>query len=1137
MPLNTKEIHSIFSADSRLTGFVGYLQSSTYQRFHLKGLAGSATAVVAASLFRLFPGLFVFVLNDKEEAVYFLNDLENLLGESEQSFHKKQVLFFPSSNRRPYELEHIDNTNVLMRTEVLKRISSRNDRTIIVTYPEALAEKVVSKSYLKKNTLKIKSGDLLSLDFVFDILMEYGFHQVDFVVEPGQYAVRGGIIDVFSYSNDLPYRLEFIDEKIESIRSFNPESQLSLDKLSHITLIPNVQDSHLLETRESFLKFLPQQSVLWITDLSLCSDRIDYELTKARKAYDDLKAEVQHLSPSELYLSGHDFRTDVLRFATVETGSHAWLNTEHTLLFNAEPQPVFNKNFDMLIDVLLQHQQKDYTTYITTASGKQTERLYAIFDDLKLNRGLEENSELFTPLLLPLKEGFIEHSLKIACFTDHQIFERYHRFRLKDNFRSKEAITLKELYDLKPGDFVTHIDHGVGRFDGLEKLDTNGKKQEAVRIIYKNGDILYVSIHSLHRIAKYSGKEGSVPNLDKLGSGAWANLKNKTKQKVKDIARDLIELYAKRKSSRGFAFAPDTYLQHELEASFIYEDTPDQIKATSDIKADMEKEMPMDRLLCGDVGFGKTEIAIRAAFKAVSDSKQVAVLVPTTILALQHFKTFSERLKEFPCKVDYINRFKSTARQNQCLKELHDGKLDILIGTHRLLGKDIEFKDLGLLIVDEEQKFGVAAKEKLKKLRVNIDTLTLTATPIPRTLQFSLMGARDLSIINTPPPNRYPVQTELHVFNEEIIRDAIYYEMNRGGQVFFVHNRVNNIAKIAGLIQRLVPLARVAIGHGQMEGRELEAVMLDFIEGEYDILVATTIIEAGLDIPNVNTIIINQAHHFGLSDLHQLRGRVGRTNKKAFCYLLAPPASVLTDEARKRLRAIEEFSNLGSGFNIAMRDLDIRGAGNLLGSEQSGFIADIGFEMYQKIIDEAIQELKEAEFKDLFPENATEDFVKDCQIETDMEILIPDDYVNVVSERLSLYKELDEVKDEDSLLRFQDKLIDRFGSIPVPVQELLNTVRVRWVARELGFEKIVLKQNRMIAYFLQNMESGYFQSAAFDAILTYIKLNPARFTMKELNNKPVLNVANISKVVHSLDLLRSIQAVLKPAEPAKSSEE
>jgi len=1094
------------------------------ERFKVKGITGSAKALTLACIFENRKSNIIAIKPDKESAAYFLNDLESIFAEQELPFHRKQVLFFPTSYRRPYELEKTDNSNVLLRTEVLKRLGNSRRPTIIVTYPEALSEKVISQAYLKKNTFRIKVGDQLDMDFIADLLLEYNFDRVDFVVEPGQFAIRGGLLDVYSYSNDHPYRIEFGAGNIETIRSFNPSSQLSVDHLEHITLIPNVQDRLIREKRSGFLGFVPGKPLVWIEETALALVKIEKEYEKAVNIFQDLKGEVKHLEPSELFCAGEEFLADLRNSQVIESGSGAYFNDGSEHLFKTRPQPSFNKNFDLLLGNLTENASQGYQNLIFATGARQIERIQLIFDDLVKNRNLSELS--FVPVNMALHEGFIDDDLKIVCYTDHQIFDRYHRFRLRDGFASRQAFTLKEIYDLKPGDFVTHIDHGVGRFDGLELIEVNGGQQEAIRLTYKDSDLLYVSIHSLHRISKYIGKDGTVPTLDRLGSNAWKNLKSRTKKRVKDIARELIGLYAQRKAAKGFAFLPDTYLQHELEASFIYEDTPDQVKTTTDVKTDMESPSPMDRLVCGDVGFGKTEIAVRAAFKAVTDSKQVAVLVPTTILALQHFQTFSDRLARFPCNIDYLSRFKSAAQQKKTLQGLREGRTDIIIGTHRLLSKDVEFKDLGLLIIDEEQKFGVAAKERLRKLRVHVDTLTLTATPIPRTLQFSMMRARDLSIINTPPPNRYPVQTEIRPWNEELIRDAIHYELSRGGQVFFVNNRVQNIMEIAGTIQRIVPDAKIAIAHGQMEGARLEKTMLDFIEGRYDVLVSTTIVESGLDIPNANTMLINDAHHYGLSDLHQLRGRVGRTNKKAFCYLLAPPSSVLTDEARKRLRTIEEFSEIGSGLNIAMRDLDIRGAGNILGAEQSGFISEIGFEMYQRILDEAINELKESEFSDVFGDQVSEKYVKECQIETDLEILIPSDYVSNTTERLSLYKELDGIDNQNDLSLFHEKLIDRFGPVPPQTTELINTLRLRWLAREIGFEKIVLKNNLLVCYFLSDPGSGYFQGEKFTAVLGFVKENPRVCRMKESGNRLSMTFNNVGNVADAINWLSSI--VVKP---------
>ncbi|NNM16390.1 MAG: transcription-repair coupling factor, partial [Bacteroidia bacterium] len=1007
-----KELLSLFENHPHVQNVVNRLETLSDVRMLLKGLTGSSASFIASAVYNQLNNIHLFVLNDKEEAAYFYNDIEKLLGES-------QVLFFPSSYKKTYKHTAMDNTNVLSRAEVLSRLTKAK-QLFIVTFPEAVHEKVTTKVSLQKNTVEAKVGELLSVDFIIDFLEENEFDRVDFVNEAGQYAVRGGIVDVFSFANELPYRLEFDDEEIASIRSFDPISQLSEKDMGHITIIPNVQSGAAANIKESIFDYLPESASVWIKDINNLVDHINSSLINLPA--DEKKDEDEHelftkAKAQEVYIPADELVKQVIQFSVIEFRSRSFFNDPFVLQFETKPQPPIKKNFLLLLDKLKEFKKKRFENIILCDSARQIERLYSIFEDLTAEEKSVDRTVPFTPLQLSVHEGFVDSTLNLAIFTDHQIFNRYHRFRLRKSYTKDQAITLKELASLKPGDFITHIDHGVGKFAGLQTIDVKGKPQEAIRLVYRDNDILYISIHALHRIAKFSGKDGTQPTLNKLGSNAWSTLKNKTKKKVKDIAKDLIALYAKRRAQKGFAFDPDTYLQNELEASFMYEDTPDQNKATVDVKKDMEIESPMDRLICGDVGFGKTEIAVRAAFKAVTDSKQVAVLVPTTILAFQHYRTFTERLRDFPCKVDYINRFKTTAQQKETLKKLAEGKIDILIGTHRLLSKDIKFKDLGLFVVDEEQKFGVAAKEKLKNIKLNVDTLTLTATPIPRTLQFSLMGARDLSIINTPPPNRYPVTTELHVFNEKIISEAINYELDRGGQVFFVHNRVANIHEVSDMIQRMCPDAKIGIGHGQMEGDKLENVLLNFIEGDTDVLVATTIIESGLDISNANTIIINQAQNFGLSDLHQIRGRVGRSSRKAFCYLITPPISVLTSEARQRLRAIEEHSDLGSGFNVAMRDLDIRGAGNLLGGEQSGFISEIGFEMYHKILDEAIQELKESEFKDLFKDKMHQQFVSDCQIDTDLEILIPDYYVSSITERLNLYKQADSLENEDELLQ------------------------------------------------------------------------------------------------------------------------
>ena len=1144
---NENEIRTLSSESLNPNSSLVTRHSSLVTRFrlHLKGLVGSSRSFINAAVFEATTQTHLVLLQDKETAAYFFNDLQQIVGD--------RVYFFPSSFKRGFHTGIKDNQGLLSRTEVLNHLNSRARKFIVVSYPEAVAEKVVNKKYLEKNTLKLSVGEQVNMEFVLDLLVEYEFERADFVVEPGQFSLRGGLIDVYSFSSDHPFRIEFGGDRVSTIRTFDPSTQLSVQKLHEISIVPDIRvDASKKIAYESIFAFLPEKAVVWLDDAGSMAHLMEKQ------------------PASDLLLHGSEFLKSLLGFSTIEFGQQFYFKTAQPVVFNTTPQPSFNKNFDILLQDLRKNADRGYKNFLLADNPKQAERLQSIFEEIEsksevrsqkyeeraidvvtrpvslvpnesslvprpVSRVPNESSVVprpasrvpDEPLLITLNfslhEGFIDNDLKIACYTDHQIFERYHKFHLREGYTAKEALTLKDLYDLRPGDFVTHIDHGVGRFDGLEKISNNGKEQEAIRLIYKNEDLLYVSIHSLHRISKYIGKEGTAPSLNRLGSDVWNKLKNKTKSRVKDIAKELIKLYAERRASQGLACSPDTYMQTELEASFIYEDTPDQIKATVDVKRDLEETYPMDRLICGDVGFGKTEIAIRAAFKVVAESKQVAILVPTTILALQHFKTFSDRLKAFPCRVDYINRFKSAKEQKKLLAELEEGKIDILIGTHRLLSKDIIFKDLGLLVIDEEQKFGVGAKEKIKMLKVNVDTLTLTATPIPRTLQFSLMGARDLSIINTPPPNRYPVQTEIHPFGEEVIKEAIIFEVSRGGQVFFVTTRVMNIMDIAGMVQRMVPGIKVAVAHGQMEGNKLEKVMLDFIEGEYDVLIATTIIESGLDISNVNTIFINDAHHYGLSDLHQLRGRVGRSNKKAFCYLLAPPMSLLTDEAKKRLRAIEEFSDLGSGFNIAMRDLDIRGAGNILGAEQSGFISEIGYEMYQKILDEALLELKETDFKDLFHPDIPTTYVRDCVIETDLEILIPDDYITNITERLNLYKELDSIDTDANLIKFRDRLIDRFGQVPEQTESLLQTIRLRWLARSIGFEKLVLRNQRLTAYFINNPESAYFQSDQFSAILEFMKNNPSGCKMTEEKNRLFMTFRDVPEINAALVRLEAFQ--------------
>lgn len=1096
-------------------------------RHRLKGVAGSALSFIAAAAFRKSEVHHLMIFNDREEAAFFYNDLQNLITPN-------RVFFFPHSGRKPYEVEEEeeefrgkkrDSENVLMRAEVLNALNTRKRNFVMVAYCESLSEKVVTKQNLVKNTLAINKGDNLSQDFVNEMMHELDFDRVDFVYQPGQFAIRGGIIDIWSYSNDRPYRVELFGSEVDSLRTFNPVDQLSIKEHGHITIIPDVQKQAQREVRQSFLEYLPGDTTIWLKNFEFIQERIASEFEKAEEHYEALDG-ATHLKPAELFLGESAYLEQLQRFTQVEFDRPSVMKPDVEVRFNQTPQAPFNKNFDLLIKDLTNHQNNGFRNYIFASNPKQIARLHQIFDDILKNRESTEDPFDFEGVNTAIHEGFIDHDQKLVCYTDHQVFERYHRYRLKEGFAEAERqITVNELTNLQPGDYVVHIDHGIGEYSGIQKIDVNGQMQEAIRLIYSGGDVLYVSIHSLHRISKYVGKDGTQPKINKLGSQAWGNLKNKTKKKVKEIAYDLIKLYAERKMKDGFAYSPDTYLQTELESSFIYEDTPDQQKATEAVKNDLEQTWPMDRLICGDVGFGKTEIAIRAAFKAATDGKQVAVLAPTTILTLQHYKTFKSRLADFPVTVDYINRFRSAKQQKETLRKLAEGKIDILIGTHRLVSKDVKFNDLGLLIIDEEQKFGVGVKDKLKTLKVNVDTLTLTATPIPRTLQFSLMGARDMSVINTPPPNRFPVQTELHTFNEAVIRDAIYAELSRNGQIFFIHNRIQNIADVCAMIKKIVPEATIEFAHGQMEGRQLEDIMLRFIEGEFDVLVSTSIIESGLDIPNANTIIINQAQNFGLSDLHQMRGRVGRSNRKAFCYLLCPPMSSITTEARKRLQAIEQFSDLGSGISIAMRDLDIRGAGNLLGGEQSGFITDIGYDTYQKILQEAIEELKEKEFRELFKEDKDREYVSDCQLETDLEVHIPDDYVNNITERMSVYRALAEVNDVEALRKFEQNLIDRFGPIPPAVDRLLQSKRLIWAGKGMGMEKVVFKQKKLIGYFIADKNSSFFQSPKFEKVIHYVQANANKVQVRERNDRLSMVFTNVNTLDKAIGLLDEVMVL------------
>jgi transcription-repair coupling factor (superfamily II helicase) len=1073
----------------------------------ISGLNGSALSMVLKTAFAQVEKPFLFIANDKEEAAFYLNDLEKMIGED-------KVLFYPGSYRRPYQIENTDNANVLLRAEVLNRINSRKKPAVIVTYPDALFEKVVTRKELEKNTLKISVGEQISIDFANEVLFEYKFKRVDFVTEPGEFSLRGGILDVFSFSNDEPYRLEFFGNEIDSIRVFDVETQLSKNQVKKISIIPNVENKKSEEQRESFLQYLSKKTVIFSMNLEMLWGRLDLLFAKAEQAYNKLQGEIRQLTPIEIFADAALIKKQLEQYNLVEftTGSGQ-------IVYRTSPQPSFNKQFDLLIENLQENTDNGYENHLFCSSAQQAKRFKDIFEDMNAQ-------VVYKATVMPLYRGFISHDLKVVCYTDHQIFDRYHKFNLKNGYAKKQAISIKELNTLVIGDYVTHIDHGIGKFGGLQKIDVNGQKQEAIKLVYGERDILYVSIHSLHKITRYAGKDSKPPKIYKLGSPAWKKLKAKTKTKVKQIAFDLIQLYAKRRAQKGFQYEPDGYLQNELEASFIYEDTPDQSTATEDVKRDMESDRPMDRLVCGDVGFGKTEVAIRAAFKAAVNGKQVAVLVPTTILAFQHAKTFNERLADMPVKVDYLNRFRTAKERKGVLEGLENGSIDIVIGTHQLVSKSIKFKDLGLLIIDEEQKFGVAVKDKLKTLKENIDTLTLTATPIPRTLQFSLMAARDLSVIKTPPPNRHPVETQVVRFSEELIRDAVSYEISRGGQVFFVHNRIENITEVAGLIQRSVPDAKVGIGHGQMEGKKLENLMLAFINGEFDVLVSTTIIESGLDVPNANTIFINSANNFGLSDLHQMRGRVGRSNKKAFCYFITPPYEVMTDDARKRIQALEMFSELGSGFNIAMKDLEIRGSGDILGGEQSGFINEIGFDTYQKILAEAIKELKENEFADLYDEKVEKQHVIDVTIDSDFELLFPDNYINSISERLALYSKLNEITDEKGLDGYRKELEDRFGALPQEAEDLLTSVKIKWLATSIGLEKVVMKQGKFIGYFVSDQQSGFYQSTGFSNVLKAVQNNSKVLNMKEKQTRAGLrllltveNVRNVNRVYNILNAM------------------
>ena len=1116
-PLEVQDLLKQYAAHPQVAALNTLLKNKTSRNIFLKGLNGSGAAMTIASLFSKRRGSYVCVLNDLEDAGYFYHDLVQLTGGD-------GIYFFPSAYRRAIKYGHVDPANEILRTEVLSTLQDPTAPFIIVTYPEALAEKVISREVLKENTLKISVGERLDNMFVSDVLDEYGFELVDYVYEPGQYAMRGSILDVFSFSYEFPYRIDFFGNEVETIRSFDVETQLSKEKLDSIYIVPEMTKGN--RTNSSLLDSLPSETLLASKDMAWVKERIgsiwnEEPITGDEESF----ANIEQLRAK--LITGEDFLHAALGFCRLHFGTRPTGIADATLTFSMEAQPIYHKNFDLVSESFHKYLEDGYTLYILSDVEKQATRIRAIFED----RG---DDIPFTSVNKTIHEGFADETLRVCLFTDHQLFDRFHKFNLKsDKARSgKLSLSLKELNQFTTGDYIVHIDHGVGQFGGLVRTEVNGKMQEAIRLIYQNNDIIFVSIHSLHKLSKYKGKDsGEPPKLSKLGTGAWEKMKERTKSKVKDIARDLILLYSKRKQEKGFAYSPDSFMQHELEASFIYEDTPDQMKATADVKADMENDRPMDRLICGDVGFGKTEVAIRAAFKAVSDNKQVAVLVPTTVLAFQHYQTFSERLKDFPCRIEYISRARTAKEIRETLKDLKEGNINIIIGTHRIVGKDVTFKDLGLLIIDEEQKFGVSVKEKLRQLKANVDTLTMTATPIPRTLQFSLMGARDLSSITTPPPNRYPVQTEVERFNPDIIREAINFEMSRNGQVFFINNRIQNIYEMEALVKREVPDARIAVGHGQMEPEKLEKIILDFVNYEYDVLIATSIVESGIDVPNANTIIINNAQQFGLSDLHQLRGRVGRSNRKAFCYLLSPPLSSLTQEARRRLQAIENFSELGSGIHIAMQDLDIRGAGNMLGAEQSGFIADLGYETYQKILEEAVDELKAEEFADLYS-NATEnrpdtgsEYVRETYIESDLELMFPPTYIPNDSERVSLYRELDKMEEERDILAFTERLKDRFGKVPKEGKELIRVVRLRRMAKMLGMEKVILKKGQMSIFLVTNPESPYYESEAFDKLLGFIQKHPRECTLREQNGKRSIVIKNVPMVEVACNYLDEIGKV------------
>ncbi|MEL7118932.1 MAG: transcription-repair coupling factor [Bacteroidota bacterium] len=1117
---NLERLLDIYQKDKRSQTICNQIESTPGSRILLKGTVGALDSFVIAATYKNLNRTHLIIAEDKEQAAYLHNSTHNIL-------QKKQAYFFPDSFKRPTNFEKINSSNILERTRSIHKASNSSSKgELIFTYPEAIFEKVVDPKLLNTHRIEIVKGESVDIPSIIEVLVEFGFYSEEFVYEPGQFSVRGGIVDIYSYGNEYPYRIELFDDEVESIRTFNPATQLSVRNIESVEIIPNINTEFSAEEKVSVFDVIPKDTVLWIGNIGTLVDRLQICFDKAETYAQNISV-LDESDHAELFRN-RAFLLPGTIFEKIEPFTMVCFSKSEkdpqfdaTVNYIVKPQPSFNKNFDLLIKDLQANKKKRIENYLFTDNPRQIERFYSIFEDL--------NADVhFHPIAKSIFKGFIDLDLNVACYTDHQIFERFHRYKLKQGFTKQQSLNVRLLRELQVGDFVTHIDHGVGKYSGLQKIDINGHVQESVRLIYKNNDILYVSINSLHKISKYVSKDATnLPKLSKLGSDAWKTLKRKTKKKVKDIATELIKLYAKRKASEGFPFPEDGYLQNELEASFIYEDTPDQYKATQDVKEDMMKPYPMDRLICGDVGFGKTEIAIRAAFKAIVGGKQVAILVPTTILALQHYNTFSSRLKAFDLNIDYVNRFRTAKEKRIIYEKLKAGEIDLVIGTHSLLNKQVGFKDLGLLVIDEEQKFGVAAKEKLRNIKVNVDTLTLTATPIPRTLQFSLMNARDLSIIRTPPPNRQPIHTEVRTFNDDLVKESVYFEVNRGGQVFFVHNRVNNLQDIAAMVKRLCPDVDVGVAHGQMDPKKLEQALLDFIDHKYDVLICTNIIETGLDIPSANTMIINNAHQFGMSDLHQLRGRVGRSNKKAYCYLFSPPPTVLTSEARKRLKTLEEFSDLGSGFNIAMKDLDIRGAGNLLGAEQSGFIADIGYETYQKILEEAVLELKETDFKELFKEDLEKkrQYVRDVQVDTDVEMLIPNEYVSSIQERLSLYTRLDKLETEEQIEEFTNTLRDRFGKVPHEIKELFEGLRLRWTCKQLGFERLILKNNKLRCYFVENPQSSFFESDTFNTIVQYVTVEGFKkgLSFKKSHKHFIMIKSGVKSLKQANNILKSIE--------------